>query len=101
MPRNSKEKMLSADVDSAVVDRFFEQVESRGFVKKRALRGAIELWLSLPEGVQAHILTGECGEDVLAGVVKYIFRNRMDAIREKLESLGVRAPDTPQPASIR
>ncbi len=96
MVRNVKEKLLSADLDSALVDRFYEQVESRGFKKKRALQGAVALWVSLPVGLQAHVLAGECGEDVLAGTIKYILRNQMDDLREKFDDLRPRSEESKQ-----
>jgi len=100
MPRNAKQKLLSADLDSAVVERFYEQVENRGFKKKRALQGAVEFWLSLPVGLQAHILTGECGQDVLAGAIKYILRNQMDELREKFDDLRTKSHDPSQGTTI-
>lgn len=87
MARNPKEKLLSAELAAELVEKFAEQVKNHGFKQKRALQGAVELWLSLPASLQAHILSGECGEDVLAGMIRYIVTNRIDALREKLESL--------------
>jgi hypothetical protein len=75
------------DLESRLVDAFYQQVETRGFKKKRALQGVVELWLSLPVGLQAQILAGECGPDVLDGAVRYILRNQMDNLREKFGDL--------------
>lgn len=91
MARNAEEKIISADLNSELVDRFCRQVETRGFKKKHALRGAVELWLSLPAALQAHILGGECGEDILEGLLKYIFGNQMDSF-EKISTGFVRNP---------
>ena len=87
MARNAEEKILSADLDSELVDRFCQQVETRGFKKKRALKGAVELWMSLPAALQAYILGGECGEDVLEGLLKYIIGDQMDSLRKEFHGL--------------
>ena len=101
MPRNSNEKLLSGGLDSKLIEEFSRQVKEHGFVKKRALRGAVELWLSLPEGLQVHILSGKCGKDVLAGAMKYLFRNHLDAIREKFETLRLECLNNTQATTLQ
>jgi hypothetical protein len=90
MARNTAEKVLSADLDSELVDKFCEQVDIRGFKKKRAIQGAIELWLSLPSALQAYILGGECQKDMLAGLLEYIIKNQIDVLRERFGDLMVK-----------
>ncbi len=92
----NKEKLLSADLDADTVDRFCQQVESRGFKKKRALSAAVRLWLSIPNELQAHIMSGECGDDVLGGLLKYIAGNRIDVLRREFRGLAVKSTEAPE-----
>ena len=104
MPKNSRQKPLSAELDFELVDSFCGQTDANGFKQKSALRGAVQLWLSLPPALQAHILSDECEEDVLGSVIKYIVRNRIDALRanlrETLESRGATSEDLSQPTTV-
>jgi hypothetical protein len=84
MPGNGSVKVISAELDSELVERFCNQVDARGFKKKRALAGAVELWLSLPPSLQAYVLSDECGEDVFAEMMNYILNNQIDQIRERI-----------------
>ena len=84
MPRNSKEKLLSADVDSELRDKFFEQVKNRAFIKKRAIAAALELWLSLPREVQAKALDGAFGNNAISGLLNYILDNEINQIRKEI-----------------
>jgi len=91
MTRDAKEKLLSADLEGEVVDRFCEQVESRGFKKKRALSAAVRLWLSIPNELQAFLMSGECGDNVLTGLLRYIASNRIDVLRREFHDLSVKS----------
>lgn len=51
-----EEKNLGGMMDCTLVDRFIEQTESRGFIKKRALAGVVKLWLQIPEDLQSRII---------------------------------------------
>lgn len=84
MPRNANEKLLSADVDSKLRDEFYKQVENRGFIKKRAIAAALQLWLSLPREVQARALDGAFGNDVISDILNYILNNEITQIRKEI-----------------
>ncbi len=96
MANKGKEKLLSAEIDSELVERFVAQTEARGYLKKRALRAALEIYLSLPREVQGHILTNGCPEDFVNEALNYILNSEIHAIRAKLEqkldSLRSQAP---------
>ena len=72
MVRAKNEKLLSGDVDSKIVDKFLKQVDSRGFKKKRALAAAVQLWMELPEEVQAKQLNQSLESNTFVELVRQI-----------------------------
>ena len=84
MPRNLKEKPLNADVNSELRDEFFDQVKSRGYVQKRAIEAALQLFVSLPREVQAKALDGTFGKDPILGLLNYVLDNEINQIRQKI-----------------
>ncbi len=86
MAKNNQEKLLSADIDSKLVDKFLSQMETRGFKKKRSVAAAIQLWISLPSELQAKAMAGALGEDVFSGLLHYLIDNEISQIRAKFLS---------------
>lgn len=72
MAEENFEKLLSADVDSKLADRFLEQADQRGYKKKRSLAAAVKLWVELPEVVQARLLNQSLDGDSLVELVQQI-----------------------------
>ncbi len=70
MAGNTEKKMLSADLPAELVSGFRTQTSQRSFRKKRALSGAVKLWVSLPVDLQVHVISGGCGENVLKGLLE-------------------------------
>ena len=62
-------KNLGGMMNSELVDAFTQQVEERGYRKKRALAGAVMLWLSLPSDAQAKILHQQSPEEAYSVVL--------------------------------
>lgn len=86
MPNNTKEKPLGAELDSELVDAFLKQVESRGFKKKRALGGALKVWISLPTEIQAKTLDDAFGENVFSGLLHYLINNEISQMGVELRT---------------
>jgi hypothetical protein len=70
MVRAKSEKLLSADIDCKVVDKFLDQASERGFTKKRVLAAAVKLWTELPLEVQARLLSKDSDIDSFADLVR-------------------------------
>jgi hypothetical protein len=72
MVQKKNEKLLSADIDCHIVDKFLSQASDRGFTKKRVLAAAVKLWTELPLEVQARLLTKDPDVDSLTELVRQI-----------------------------
>lgn len=79
--QQKNEKMLSADVDSALVDLFLEQADERGYKKKRALAAAAKLWVELPQEVQARLIDQSLDTNSFVELVQKIVDERIEAGR--------------------
>ncbi len=93
MAKSTKNKQMGADLAVELVDKFQAQIEQRGFKKKRALQGAIELWLSLPDELQVFIISGSCGENVFEDLLRYIMK--IDKMIVKLREI-ISSPGQPE-----
>lgn len=83
MPRKPGTKLVGADIDSELLDRFRQNVKKAGFIQYRALEAALRLWISLPAFVQVKIFANEYRrEDIFLGVIRDIFRDPPDSVRE-------------------
>jgi len=58
------EKNISAFINPQVSEKFSEQTESRAQFKRRAIEGAIKLWLSLPNEVQSRLIENPPHDDI-------------------------------------
>jgi len=72
MAYNKNEKTLAADVKIPLLDAFEKQWKSRGQVQKRAVTAALHLWISLPEELQARLISQELGENNFFSLVRQI-----------------------------
>ena len=72
MVQKKGEKLLSADIDCKIVDKFLGQASDRGFTKKRVLAAAAKLWTELPLEVQARLLDKSTAADSFADLVRRI-----------------------------
>ena len=56
-------------MDAVLVGSFCEQVQNRGFKKKRALAAAVRLWSGLSEEIQAKLLNQALDRNVFVELV--------------------------------
>ena len=77
MAYKKNEKTLSADVSISIADAFEKQWKSRGQVQKRAVEAALRLWLSLPQDLQASLISQELGENDFLRLVRQIVDERI------------------------
>lgn len=67
------EKNISAYVNPKVAEEFSEQSEERGYVKRKAIEGALKVFLSLPSEVQVAVM-----ESRNSGVYKILIQKLRD-----------------------
>ena len=72
MAYKQDEKTLAADVKISLVDVFEKQWKARGQVQKRAVAAALRLWVSLPEDLQAKLISQELGENDFISLIRQI-----------------------------
>ena len=72
MAYKQDEKTLAADIKTSLVDAFEKQWKARGQVQKRAVAAALRLWISLPEDIQAKLISEELGENNFISLVRQI-----------------------------
>lgn len=81
MAYKKDEKTLSADVKISLVDAFEKQWKARGQIQKRAVEAALQLWISLPEDLQAKLISQELGENDFLSIVRQIVDERIELMR--------------------
>ena len=72
MVQKKNEKLLSADIDSKLVDKFLTQASKSGFTKKRVLAAAIKHWIELPLEIQAQLLNEDTDRNSFNDLVRQI-----------------------------
>jgi len=77
MAYKQDEKTLAADIKTSLVDAFEKQWKARGQVQKRAVAAALRLWISLPEDLQARLISQELGENDFISLVRQIVDERV------------------------
>lgn len=77
MAYKKSEKTLSADVKISLADNFEKQWKARGQIQKRAVETALRLWVSLPEDLQAKLISQELGENDFLSIVRQIVDERI------------------------
>lgn len=77
MAYKKDEKTLSADVKISMADAFEKQWKARGQIQKRAVAAALRLWISLPEDLQAKLISQELGENDFLSLVRQIVDERI------------------------
>lgn len=77
MAYKKDEKTLAADVKTSLLDDFAKQWKARGQIQKRAVAAALRLWISLPEDLQARLISQELGENDFLSLVRQIVDERI------------------------
>ena len=76
------EKTLVADINVSLIDAFEKQWKARGQVQKRAVAAALRLWVSLPEDLQAKLISQELGENDFISLVRQIVDECIELSRQ-------------------
>ena len=84
MAYKKDEKTLAADVKISLLNEFEKQWKARGQIQKRAVATALRLWISLPEDLQAKLISEELGENDFLGLVRQIVDERIQLSRRKV-----------------
>lgn len=78
------QKSFNVDIDEKISDAFSAQVEQQGYVKYRAIEGALRVFMSLPLELQSQFISNDI-DDVYTTLV----RGLVDAeIQKHLDELG-------------
>lgn len=64
-------------MDPDLVDQFTDQVDERGSKIKRSLAAALKLWITLPEDIQARLLSRSLDADFFIELVHEIVDERI------------------------
>lgn len=78
MAEKNYQKLLSADVDSDLVDLFLTQADKRGYKKKRALAAATKLWTGLPVEIQGKLINQALNASSFLTLVEGIVDERIE-----------------------
>ncbi|KKN73157.1 hypothetical protein LCGC14_0403300 [marine sediment metagenome] len=78
MAEKKYQKLLSADVDSELVDLFLTQADERGYKKKRALAAATKLWVELPVEIQGQFINQSLNANSFLILVQGIVDERIE-----------------------
>ena len=92
MAYKKDEKTLSADVKISLVDAFEKQWKARGQIQKRAVAAALRLWISLPEDLQARLISQELGENDFLSLVRQIVDERIQLSRRPVSKNNRKKP---------
>jgi len=77
MGYKKNEKTLAADVEISLLNDFQKQWKARGQIQKRAVAAVLRLWISLPEDLQARLISQESGENDFLSLVRDIVDERI------------------------
>jgi hypothetical protein len=69
---------LAADIKVSLLNSFEKQWRSRGQVQKRAIAAALRLWISLPEDLQAKLISQELRQNDFLSLVRQIVDERIE-----------------------
>ena len=83
MVQKKNEKLLSADVDRKIVDKFLKQASERGFTKKRVVAASAKLWIELPLEVQAKLLNQSLDGKAFVELVRQIADEQIKKAQKK------------------
>ncbi|GEM_PF-3728206 len=84
MAYKKDEKTLAADIRISLLDEFERQWKVRGQIQKRAVAAALQLWISLPEDMQAKFISQELGGDDFWGLVRQIVDERIKFVQQAI-----------------
>jgi len=92
MAYKKDEKTLAADVKISLLDAFGKQWKGRGQIQKRAVAAALRLWISLPEDLQAKLISQELGKNDFLSLVRQIVDERIHLSRRPVSKNNRKKP---------
>ncbi len=95
MAYKKNEKTLAADIPTGVFRDFEKQRFQRGQIKKQAITAALNLWISLPEDIQARIINKSLDSNALVELVEQILDQRIEAGQDAGKALAERLNKKP------
>jgi hypothetical protein len=92
MAYKKNERTLAADIKTSLLSNFEKQWKTRGQVQKRAVAAALRLWISLPEDLQAKLISRELGQNDFLSIVRQTIREYIKIYKQELSESTHRKP---------
>lgn len=92
MAYKKNERTLAADIKTSLLSSFEKQWKTRGQVQKRAVAAALRLWISLPEDLQAKLISRELGQNDFLGIVRETIKEYIKIYQQELPKSIRRKP---------
>ena len=86
MAYKKNEKTLSSDIPIKLFEAFNKQRTERAQVKKEAVRAMLQLWLQLPQEVQAKFLNQTTDDVTFTDLVRQIADEQIQKAQKKKTS---------------
>ena len=83
MAYKKNEKTMGADIPIKLFEAFNKQRTERGQVKKEAVRAMVQMWLQLPQEVQARLLNQTTDSDTFTDLVRQIADEQIQKALQK------------------
>jgi hypothetical protein len=84
MAYKKNERTLAADIETSLLNSFEKQWKKRGQVQKRAVAAALRLWISLPEDLQARLISRELGQNDFLSIVRQTIKEYIKIYQQEL-----------------
>ena len=89
MAYKKNEKTLAADIKIPLADAFEKQWKARGQIQKRAVAAALRLWITLPEDLQAKLISRELDGNDFLSLVREIVEEHIQ-LNQRTSSKNIR-----------
>jgi len=83
MAYKKNEKTLGADIPTKLFEAFNKQRSERGQVKKEAVRAMVQLWIELPQELQARLLNQSTDSATFIHLVRQIADEQIQKALQK------------------
>lgn len=84
MAYKKNERTLAADIKTSLLRSFEKQWKTRGQVQKRAVAAALRLWISLPEDLQARLISQELDQNDFLSLVRQTIKKYNQLYQQEL-----------------
>jgi hypothetical protein len=92
MAYKKNERTLAADIKTSLLSSFEKQWKTRGQVQKRAVAAALRLWISLPEDLQARLISQELGQNDFLSLVRQTIKEYIQIYQQELPESARKKP---------